>query len=239
MHRAFIPILAGLLLALHSLPINAAPRAQAAQALITDPQPRAVLRGRVNILGAASHPQFDRYELGYTREPVGSSDWVFMMDNRSQVQQIGLLGIWDTTTVPDGTYALRLRVIRRDGNYDERIVGQLIVANALPTETPTPEDTPTPTITPTPRPPTPTIVVEQPSLTTPTPTPRPSPTPTAATTAAPGSSRGAEAISLRGLARSFLMGGAYALAVFLAVGAFFLLKAIVAWLWRLAVTRRR
>lgn len=239
MRRASISILAGLLLVLYSLPVAAAPRRQAAQALITDPQSQAVLRGRVNILGLASHPQFERYELGYTREPVGSSGWVFMMDNRSQVQQVGLLAIWDTTTISDGTYALRLRVIRRDGNYDERIVGQLIVANALPTETPTPEETPTPTITPTTRLPTPTIVVEQPALTTPTPRPSPTPTPTPQMTAAPGTNQDTDTLSLRGLARSFLVGGAYALAIFLAVGAFFLLKAIIAWLWRLAVTRRR
>jgi hypothetical protein len=239
MRRASISILAGLLLVLFQLPVWAAPPQQAAQYLITDPQPQAVLRGRVNIIGVAAHPQFDRYELAYTREPVTSSGWVFMMDSRSQVAQASLLAVWDTTAIPDGTYALRLRVIRRDGNYDERTVGQLIVANARPTETSTPEETPTPTITPTPRQPTPTIVIEQPALLTQTPTPRPLPTATAATTGTPGAGQNTSTISLRGIGESFLKGGVYALGIFLAVGAFFLVKAIIAWLWRLAVTRRR
>lgn len=238
MRRALAVILAGFWLTLSGLLAEAAPLPQAAQAIITDPQPQAVLRGRVNILGAAAHPQFDRYELAYTREPIGTGDWVFMMDNRSQVTQVGLLAIWDTTVIPDGTYALRLRVIRKDGNYDERIVGQLIVANTRPTETPTPENTPTPTVTPTPRPPTPTIVVEQPPVQTPTPRPTPTPTATEQTTPSAGAGQNEGGLSLRGLVRSFVMGGAAALGIFLAVGALFAVKALLGWLWRLVMSRR-
>jgi hypothetical protein len=244
MRRAFVILLAGLLLVAANLPVEATPPFQAAQATITDPQPLATLRGRVNILGIASHPQFDRYELAYTREPVGNNEWVFMMDNRSPVAQPGLLGIWDTARVADGTYALRLRVIRKDGNYDERFVGQLIVANTRPTETPTPEATPTPTITPTPRAPTPTIVVDQPTLAVVTPRASPSPSATpevGAATPGPdasGGDSGDGTLNLRNLGRSFLTGGAYAVGIFLVVGAFFTLKALIGWLWARATSRR-
>jgi hypothetical protein len=238
MRRALVVILTGLWLVLSSWLVEATPLRQAAQAIITDPQPQATLRGRVNIVGAAAHPQFDRYELAYTREPIGTGDWVFMMDNRSQVTQVGLLAIWDTTVIPDGTYALRLRVIRKDSNYDERVVGQLIVANTRPTETPTPENTPTPTVTPTPRPPTPTIVVEQPALQTPTPRPTSTPTATGEATPSARPSQTGNGLSLRGLAQSFVMGGAAALGIFLAVGALFAVKALIGWLWRLVMSRR-
>ena len=41
----------------------------------------------------------------------------------------GRLGIWHTTTVPGGSYKLRLRVMRRDGNYDEYFVRNIPVSN--------------------------------------------------------------------------------------------------------------
>ena len=34
----------------------------------------------------------------------------------------GDLFLWDTTSLPDGDHVLRLRVVRRDGNYDEFFV---------------------------------------------------------------------------------------------------------------------
>ena len=39
----------------------------------------------------------------------------------------------DTTTLADGFYDLRLRVVYRDGNYDEYYVSRLQVANQTPT----------------------------------------------------------------------------------------------------------
>lgn len=75
--------------------------------------------------------------------------------------------------MPDGTYALRLRAVRLDGNYDEAVTNGLLIANSRPPDTPTPTPTPEtgvgpdatimPADTPTP------VVVEQPQIATPTP----------------------------------------------------------------------
>lgn len=147
--------------------VLAAPPPQEALAVITSPTNAAIVRGQVPIMGSATHPAFQFYKVEFAREPVVGGDEVWSIIGAIVEQQVvkGQLAVWDTRQVPDGSYSLRLRVVRIDGNYDEAFVRQIVVANAQPeqpTETPTPAASPTPTITPTPLPPTPTIVIEQP-----------------------------------------------------------------------------
>jgi hypothetical protein len=146
----------------------AAPPAQGDQAVITAPQNNAVVRGQVAIVGSATHPQFQFYKIEYAREPVVGEAWTIIGAIHQQQVTDGQLETWDTSQLPDGSYTLRLRVVRLDGNYSEYSVVQVVVANAQPTETPTPAVTATtkpPTVTPTALPPTPTIVIEQPVVT--------------------------------------------------------------------------
>jgi hypothetical protein len=144
----------------------AAPPAQGDLSLITSPQNNAIIRGQVSIQGSAAHPQFQFYKLEYAREPATGENFVIIGAIHENQVVDGQLELWDTTQVPDGSYTLRLRVVRLDGNYSEYSAVQVVVANAQPTETPTPAESPTPTISPTPLPATPTIVIEQPALPT-------------------------------------------------------------------------
>lgn len=152
----------------------APPNQQAQLAFITFPANNEVVRGVISITGSATHPAFDRFQVAYAQEPVsGNNAWVIIgVERREQVVN-GELTVWDTRTVPDGSYSLRLRVVRTDGNYGEIEARQVVVANSQPTETATslaPAVAP-PTITPTPLPPTPTVVIAQPVVDTPTPRP--------------------------------------------------------------------
>ena len=168
-------VMLSIILSLLLLPVLPLP-SHAQQSGITDPKSGAVVAGIVQIKGTAVHPQFQRYELYYSPEPPTNNSWVFIGQAHTQQVINGLLGTWDTRSVPDGRYALRLRVVRLDGNYDEYFVRNLQVSNTKPTATPTPAVTPTPTITPTPLPPTPTIIISVPgegAAGTPTPTPTP------------------------------------------------------------------
>jgi hypothetical protein len=145
----------------------AAPAAQGDLAIITSPQNNAIVRGQVPIIGSATHSQFQFYKVEFAREPAVSDENFGIIGAIHEAQVVdGQLEVWDTTQVPDGSYTLRLRVVRLDGNYTEYPVVQVVVANAQPTETPTPAESPTPTISPTPLPPTPTIVIDQPALPT-------------------------------------------------------------------------
>jgi hypothetical protein len=151
-----------------ALPVSAAPIKQEVLAAITSPTDGEQLRGNVAITGSASHPDFDRYELAYGPDPNPNDAWqVFSGNNQPVVNSA--LGVWNTNVVADGTYIIRLRVIRHDSNYIEAFVRGVKVSNqqALGTPTsilPAPTFEPEATIAPEG-----TIIVEQPPTASPTP----------------------------------------------------------------------
>lgn len=201
--------------------------AQGGQAVIASPRGPVVVRGSVLISGTAMHPEFSFYKVEYAPGANPRDDqWILVGSTHTTPVQNGLLETWHTQgLVPDGTYSLRLRVVRRDGNFDEDIVRQITVANAVPTETPTPAATPTPTQTSTPLPPTPTIVIEVPVVVTPepaTPAPEAQPAPSSTTS-----------FSLDRIVSSVCWGGGVALGLFLLVG----FLALVRRLYRLIAER--
>jgi hypothetical protein len=145
-------------------------------AIINNPASNAVIRGTVQIVGSTDHPSFQFYSVEFSPEPITGNQWQIIGAIHNAPVINGVLETWDTTLVPDGSYTLRLRTVRLDGNYSEAFSQQVVVANTqpLPTDTPTvvqevvPE---IPTATPTDLPPTPTIAIEQPIVDTPTPRP--------------------------------------------------------------------
>jgi len=127
----------------------AAPLAQGPIAAITAPTDGQELQGAVTVTGSANHPEFDRYELAYGPEPNPNDAWQPFASNRQPVAN-NVLGVWDTASVGDGTYSLRLRVVRKDSNYDEAFIRGLRVINQQARSTPTPsaaEASPTPEVT--------------------------------------------------------------------------------------------
>ncbi|MBN1887303.1 MAG: hypothetical protein JW850_04915 [Thermoflexales bacterium] len=122
--------------------VTAAPLDQQDLALITSPQSNAQIAGMVQVIGSAAHPEFQRYELAWADEPNTTDTWMVFATIETPIQD-GVLGIWNTLQAPDGLYSLRLRVVRRDGNYGEVIVRGVRVANSQPLESPTPAVAPT------------------------------------------------------------------------------------------------
>jgi hypothetical protein len=103
--------------------------------------------------------------FGYTADPTRT--W-FLISQGNGPLEGQKLADWDTTTLTDGNYTLRLIVIRQDGSQFSLQVDGLRVRNYSPieTDTPTPSPTPAPGETPIPT-----------ATLTPSPTPIP-PTPT-------------------------------------------------------------
>lgn len=131
------------------------------------------------VRGTATSDSFARYELYFKQEPSGDESYIWFAGNTVQVFD-GELGTWQTGDLAPGTYTLRLRIVRPDGNYGEFFARDLRVNLEAPTPTPTetptgptptpiPIDTPTPIIQPTPV----VVSVTQPDLAEPTPTPTP------------------------------------------------------------------
>jgi len=217
--------------------VLAAPAAQGPKPVITQPEPDAAVRGVAQIVGSATHPQFQRYELYYAPFPVPSDNaWIFIGDAHFQQQPAGLLGTWATGGLPDGAYALKVRVVRADGNYQDSDPRRVLVANRRPVESPTPAVTrEQPTDAPPPQLPTATIIaptVQAPrAAITATLAAKTTPTPMlgeARPTATPASSSLLDVDRLTETAKTT---ATYTVGLFVAVGAFFAVKAVLAWLW--------
>jgi hypothetical protein len=153
----------------------AAPSLQG-QGIISYPTDGMTVSGQVEVRGIATHPNMDFYQVRYApgASVVADSQWQDFSIVQGQQVQDGVLGIWDTTQIPDGQYVLAVAVwgIDDPNNPFYSFVTNLTVNNTNPVNTPTPEATPTeppPTATlgPTPTP----VAVEQPATSTPRPTP--------------------------------------------------------------------
>lgn len=143
-NRALVLFLVLVSIVLVTIPVSAQ-----VQAEITSPRPNAILRGTVSIQGTASVPDFWKYEVQFAPglNPPDNA-WSVLIVREEPVVN-GQLAVWDTTTVPDGTYTLRLRVVHQDGNYEEVYIRPVSVQNAGPPPTQTPAETETPTPLPT------------------------------------------------------------------------------------------
>lgn len=147
-----------------------------AQSGITSPATGASISGDVPVFGTAVIEPFQKYELHYKLEPSGDDAFIYFYGNTVPVTD-GQLGVWQAGGLAPGTYSLRLRVVKNDGNYAEYFAQNLSI-NQSPV-TPTPEVTPTPSeSTPTPIP-------------TMTFTPAPQPTPVVGQVAQPPLGEGA------------------------------------------------
>jgi hypothetical protein len=224
-----------------AFPLLAAPREQQALPVIAQPEQDAPVRGVVQIVGTAVHPEFQRYELYYAPWPVPSDQaWVFIGDAHYNQQPLGLLGTWDSRSVPDGTYALRLRVVKQDGNYIDGDPRRVLVVNTRKQESPTPLATEAPTEIPVEQPPTPTVVIEAPTVMVELPTVAPTDTPVPEETAAALASSGSSDAGTPGLGEAFAISrlvdtakrtAVYTVGGLVAIGAFFVLKGVLDWLW--------
>jgi hypothetical protein len=242
----FLTLLALVLISLAQMAL-AAPVTQEARPVIAQPAQDSAVRGTVQIVGTATHPQFQRYELYYAPWPVPSDNaWIFIGDAHFNQQPLGLLGTWDSRSVTDGAYGLRVRVVKQDGNYIDSDPRRVLVANTRPVESPTPvvpTDTPEPL--PTEPPATPTIIVAVPtSAKQATPTPAGTPvsraTPLLPTVQAGSAGQsGASAGSIAGqlfsaerLVAAAKKAATYTVAGFVIIGLFFGIKAVLVWLWQ-------
>jgi hypothetical protein len=125
---------------------------------ISSPGPGATIVGDVPIIGTATIDPFQKYELHYKQEPSGDDAYIYFAGGTSPVVN-GQLGVWQAGGLPPGTYTLRLRVVKADGNYAEYYipnigVNQSAAAAGSPTPAATVSVTPTetPTFTPAPQP---------------------------------------------------------------------------------------
>jgi len=97
-----------------------APTPPALSAELRWPAQMAVVGGLLSVQGSAAGEGFVSYRLEYGagEEPA---EWLTLVESETPVPA-GVLAQWDTTTVPDGLYTLRLQVIGRNSMIAETSV---------------------------------------------------------------------------------------------------------------------
>lgn len=137
---------------------------------ITAPVADELLRGQVTITGKVDASAFLSAQLEFSYASNPTNTW-FTIQAFSQPVADSTLAVWDTTSITDGDYVLRLRVNFEDGTLQEVTVPIKIGNDVLPTAIPEPTATPEPE----------TVLIPTPFLlaASPSPTDLPRPTPTA------------------------------------------------------------
>ncbi|HQX15914.1 MAG TPA: hypothetical protein PLA27_05790 [Anaerolineales bacterium] len=158
--RLFLPFVLFLLAAQDSPPVA-----------ITSPASGEILRGEITIIGSTDIPNFASAQLDFKYASDDGDSW-FPLAALSQPALDSPLYLWNTASITDGDYILRLRVTLTDGTFQEVTV-PITIQNDAPILTPTPAVTSTPA----------SIGVQIPTAfllaasPTPTEVPRPTPTP--------------------------------------------------------------
>jgi len=108
---------------------------------LTSPNTGDILRGQVTITGTTDVPGFVSAKLDFAYASNQTGSW-FALQTLSQPVQDSALFTWDTTTVTDGEYVLRLQVFLADSTTQE-----VTVPVRIQNDTPIPTTTPVPTAT--------------------------------------------------------------------------------------------
>ncbi|MCL4833058.1 MAG: hypothetical protein KJZ86_11475 [Caldilineaceae bacterium] len=112
--------------------------AQGPTLTIRQPRSGATVAAQMDILGTVIHPQLARWELYWAPSRVagqGEQGWLLLYSGDYQVVD-DLIARVDLGQVVPGSYDVRLRLVQRDGNYEDAFIRRLHVA--LPTPTPPP-----------------------------------------------------------------------------------------------------
>ena len=96
------------------------------QIMITSPQPGAIVNGSIEIIGTANVPNFGFYK--YEIAPIGTQDWATLSADRNPKQNVSL-GTWNTASLTNGEYFLRLVITDNEGGSLEPCVIAVRVAN--------------------------------------------------------------------------------------------------------------
>ncbi|HEX9388110.1 MAG TPA: hypothetical protein VF918_17425 [Anaerolineales bacterium] len=111
---------------------------------ITSPAPDEVLRGQVTITGKVDVPSFLSAQLDFAYASNPTNTW-FTIQTFTQPLTDSTLATWDTMSITDGDYVLRLLVNFEDGTAQEvtvpvKIGNEVVLTPTLePTSTPEPD----------------------------------------------------------------------------------------------------
>jgi len=98
---------------------------------ITSPSKGATVKGTISIAGTANDPYLASYVVEYSSDGI---EWTRIAESNESVTD-NVLATWDTTTVPDGNYKIRLTATDLAGNTNSASVN-VNVDNVAPSPPP-------------------------------------------------------------------------------------------------------
>ena len=100
------------------------------RSVIVAPGVGQVVSGDVNMLGTATHEEFQYYKVEYAPgvDVDPNASFVYLADARTQVTG-GVLATFDSTILDNGDYTLKLTVVDRVGNFPPPCTVSVVVAN--------------------------------------------------------------------------------------------------------------
>lgn len=104
---------------------------------LDQPLPGQALQGVVSLAGSTALEGFAAAQIEFRYENDPAQTWFLIQDQIPAVES-GVLASWDTTTISDGIYHLRLRVTKSDGSETAYEVAGVRVRNYTLIETDTP-----------------------------------------------------------------------------------------------------
>ena len=108
---------------------------------ISSPQAGQVLQGNVKINGAVSGQGFVSGEVFYAYAQSENATW-FLIGSFTQPVANETMAVWDTSTISDGDYQIKVVVKYQNGDTKETILNPVLVRNYTVTQsTATPEGT--------------------------------------------------------------------------------------------------
>jgi len=120
-----------------SPPATITPTATTRPLQILSPLPGQALQGAVSIVGAIPGAGFTSYEITFSYDNDVTNTW-FPIHQAEQFPEGNTLAQWDTTTISDGEYTLRLVAQRSHKEPLTLTIAGLRVRNYTPIETSTP-----------------------------------------------------------------------------------------------------
>jgi len=96
--------------------------------VITSPQAGQVLQGNVSIMGTVPADGFVSGEVSYAYAQAGIETW-FLVASLTQPVTEDVLAKWDTSTISDGDYQIKLSVKYQNGETRETIIKPVLVRN--------------------------------------------------------------------------------------------------------------
>ncbi len=100
-------------------------------AAIDSPAPGEAVMGAVVIRGSNAVDGFQSYELDFTYSGDPTQSWYLIQKNTQPIQD-GIMAVWDTNSLTDGDYNLRMIIYKTDGTWSAVTVTGIQVQNYTP-----------------------------------------------------------------------------------------------------------